>query len=454
MPSWLPLGRLGAAGVSGGLASVGADAVGLVAGSPTPAGVTQRGECSRAAGARPAAGRLAQPRRHATRGLTQPPGCRSAGAAAYGLRVTQMPEEIPVLDEALEQESEVDPDPARVGYTGTDFDVEGLVRRLRRRDIIVPTFGGREDTKEAVETDRFQRSFVWTKPQMDKFIESLLLGYPVPGIFLVQQTDRKYLVLDGQQRLRTLEAFYDGVVNKKEFALQGVADQFKGLTYKSLDDERRRLLDNTFIQATIVQTDGTATSLDAIYQIFERLNTGGTQLTPHEIRIALYAGPLVGWLASLAESAEWRAVYGPPSPHLRDQELILRIIALTISPGTYKRPLKKYLNDFMAAHREMTGFDAVGTEHRFRRAAGLLEEGPGGAALRWQGAAVNAALTEAVFVGLMRRLELGDADQALAVRGTEALLAEPGLPAVIARATADEESVRTRLALATKAFSQ
>ena len=45
---------------------------------------------------------------------------------------------------------------------------------------------------------------------MDRFIESLLLGYPIPGIFLVQQPDKKLLVLDGQQRLRTLQAFYSG----------------------------------------------------------------------------------------------------------------------------------------------------------------------------------------------------------------------------------------------------
>ena len=353
----------------------------------------------------------------------------------------------------IADEQAADPDPARVAYSGTDFDVEGLVRRMDRGDIIIPTFGETEDG-DPIETARFQRSFVWSKTQMDRFIESLLLGYPIPGIFLVQQTDRRYLVLDGQQRLRTLAAFYRGIVNKREFALQSVAKQFRGLTYETLNTEQRRELDNTFIQATIVQADGSTLSLDAVYQVFERLNSGGTQLTPHEIRIALYAGPLVDWLIEISSSQEWRALYGPPSRHLRDQELVLRIVALLVSPGTYKRPLKKFLNDFTAQHRSLESLNIEGIEDRFKTAATLIAEGPGGASLRPGGSAVNAALTEAVFVGLMRRLDAADIDAQGTSQGMERLLAEPELATVIGRATADEDSVRKRLALATSAFAR
>jgi hypothetical protein len=188
--------------------------------------------------------------------------------------------------------------------------------------------------------------------------------------------------------------------------------------------------------------------------VFERLNAGGTQLTPHEIRIALYAGPLVEWLSALTGSTEWRALYGPPARHLRDQELVLRIVALLVSPGTYKRPLKKFLNDFMAAHRDLRDLDPDGLAKRFRRAAKLLNDGPGPSSLRPGGSAVNAALTEAIFVGLMRRLDAGDVRSATVTSAMKRLLEEPGLSGVIERATADEDSVRTRLALATKAFAR
>jgi hypothetical protein len=354
----------------------------------------------------------------------------------------------------LDEELAADPDPAQVAYTSTDFDVEGLVRRLERNDIVIPTFGAHEELDAPIETARFQRPFVWTKTQMDRFIESLLLGYPIPGIFLVQQKDRRYLVLDGQQRLRTLAAFYKGVVDRREFSLQSVAQRFRGLTFETLNPEQRRLLGNTFIPATIVQTLPSDGALDAVYQVFERLNSGGTQLTPHEIRIALFAGEFVNWLTQLADSAEWRNLYGPPARHLRDQELILRIIALNVTPGTYKRPLKKYLNDVMADNRDLSDLNVHSLEERFKIAAGLLTMGPGPSILRPGGSAVNAALTEALFVGLMRRLEI-DTPTVDDVREQSLKLASnPDMASYTVRATADEESVRKRLALATQAFAQ
>ena len=117
---------------------------------------------------------------------------------------------------------------------------------------------------------------------------------------MVQQSDKRYLVLDGQQRIRTLVAFYQGIHDSREFALKDVALEFRGLTYRTLSPEQKRLLDNTFIQATIVKSDGSFESLDIfVYQIFERLNSGGTQLTAHEIRVALYAGPCIDYLTNL-----------------------------------------------------------------------------------------------------------------------------------------------------------
>jgi hypothetical protein len=353
----------------------------------------------------------------------------------------------------LEELEASDPEPEVVSYSGSDFDVEGLARRLERGDIVIPTFG---HGLEGIETAGFQRRFVWTRPQMDRFIESLLLGYPIPGIFLVQQADRRYLVLDGQQRLRTLAAFYGGIHDGKQFALRNVGDGFKGLTYKALSEDQRRTLDNTFLQATIVKTDGSAASLDAVYQIFERLNAGGTQLTPHEIRVALYAGPFIDFLTRLNRDPNWRSVYGPESPRLRDQELVLRVIALYVSPGTYRRPLKKYLNDFVAPHRLMRDFPENTVMRGFCTATALLnsENGPGQAALRSGSRQVNAALTEAVLVGLLRRLDAGSVPEPEAV--TEAikqLHTNSDLQPAISQATADEEAVRTRLAVATQIFA-
>ena len=335
-----------------------------------------------------------------------------------------------------------------VVYSGQDFDVNGLVRRLRNSDILIPTFGHDD---ERIVSAGFQRSFVWTKPQMDRFIESLLLGYPIPGIFFIKQKDKRYLVLDGQQRLTTLRYFEDGLYHSKEFVLQNVADLFKGLTYKTLPDDLRRVFDDTFIQATIVSTDGSAESLDSIYKIFERLNSGGTQLTPHEIRVALFAGPLIDYVEKMNQNAVWRDLYGNRSKRLRDQELVLRIIALYVSATTYKRPLKTFLNAFAGDHRMLGKLQTDLVAERFATAASLIQRGPGADALRSRGRQVNAALTEAMFVGLMRRLDQGSAPEPDAVAtAVSGMQGDGALLAAVSTSTADEEQVRSRLEVATR----
>lgn len=100
-------------------------------------------------------------------------------------------------DEALEGESSDDEIVPPISYNvtsyGSDPEVESLVNRLRRGDLIVPAF---------------QRDYVWRQPEASKFIESLLLGLPVPGLFFaVDPETNKQLVIDGQQRLKTLLFF-------------------------------------------------------------------------------------------------------------------------------------------------------------------------------------------------------------------------------------------------------
>ena len=154
-----------------------------------------------------------------------------------------------------------------ITYSGQDFDVDGLVRRLDNGDMIIPRFGLSDRT---VEVDGFQREFVWSKRQMDRFIETLLLEYPVPGIFLVkQQSDKRLLVLDGQQRLLTLQSFKKGVYNKRVFELKNVCEQFRGFRMRNYPMPREEHLNNAFIQATVVNMDENPESSRGCYQILK-----------------------------------------------------------------------------------------------------------------------------------------------------------------------------------------
>lgn len=323
---------------------------------------------------------------------------------------------------------------------GADYTVDGLVARMKKGDIEVPDF---------------QRQFIWPRPRIDRFIESLLLGLPVPGIFLaLEPRTNKQLVIDGQQRLRTLQTFYDRVLRGKEFALgDGVQDQFKGHTYETLEEEDRRRLDNSIIHATVVRQDEPSEDQSSIYFVFERLNTGGTVLQPQEIRAAIYQGKLNALLAELNEYEAWRNVFGRRSPRLKDQELILRFFAFLFDGGNYSRPMKEFLNESMGANRNLERIPRDELESRFYATIDLLASAVSPSDLFRPKAGINAAVFDAVTVAVARRLDRGPKPDSHAVGDAYVrLLRDPEFITAYSRATADEASVERRLRLATEVF--
>jgi hypothetical protein len=344
----------------------------------------------------------------------------------------------------------VEPSPARVTFSTQDFSVDGLVKRLNRKSMLVPVFGGQD---EVVKVPGFQRGFVWSRAQMDRFIESLLLGYPVPGLFLVKQTgDNRMLILDGQQRLTTLQRFYNGVHQGKEFALTYVSEEFEGMTYNTLGEALQFKLDDSYMQATIVAADGSPEVDEAIFQIFERLNSGGTQLTPHEIRVALAAGPLMTSIESLNQGDHWRVLFGSRSKRIRDHELIMRILALYSDSAEYARPLKNFLNKFARRNRNVE-IAKQQPGQLFSAACKAISDQIGPRAFRRvSGGQVNTAQAEAVCVAVMESIAKSQLPSNLAERFDHLLEDEEFLKHT-GRATADKDAVETRLMRARAEFA-
>jgi len=230
-------------------------------------------------------------------------------------------------------------DNSRLGieYYGADFPVDVLVHRMQKGDYIIPGF---------------QRGYVWDKKAASRFIESLLLGLPIPTLFLAKDKfSGKYIVIDGQQRLKTLQYFYEEKFpDSSTFKLQDVASAFNELTYTGLPSNYRRLLDNAIIHCTIVSE-----SYDSmgIYYIFERLNTTGTALTAQEVRSAVYHGSFNDLLQLLSESKEWQALYDNSNNRGEAQELILRFIAFHYERDSYQGRIIDFLNWFMLEHKDL-----------------------------------------------------------------------------------------------------
>ncbi len=361
------------------------------------------------------------------------------------------PERTDEVVDDLDEASEIIPFTYAITAYGADYPVDGLVKRIEAGDIIVPRFSW--DADEASEIVGFQREYVWPRRKADRFIESLLLGLPVPGIFLVKEQSGRFLVLDGHQRLFTLQSFYGGVIHGEEYRLKDVQKRFSGKRYKDLDVEDRRRVDDSIIHATVVRQDEPSEDQSSIYVIFERLNTGGVNLQPQEIRVALYHGEFVRVLRDLNEQPGWRHLYGAKSKRLKDMEMILRFLAFLYHASAYRSPMKDFLNRYMASNRNLERQSEREIKDIFTATTALLEAAIGARAFRPQ-RAVNAAVVDSVMTGLALRLSRGPVERTEEVRDAyERLLASETYRSSTETGTSQEANVERRLTLATEAFA-
>lgn len=267
--------------------------------------------------------------------------------------------EIGILEEETEVEdgtsSEIEtPSRFEVSSYGWDSDVEGLVKRLNRGDIKLPGF---------------QRGFVWSPTEQSRFIESLILGLPVPNIFLAKDNESKTLnIIDGQQRLKTLQRYLAG-----DFAISSskkIYEDLRGCYFsrevakspksKVLEDADARTLADSILHSIVIGPDASSDSPDygfeynnAVIQIFRRLNTSGKALQPQEVRSCIFYGSLDTLLHSLNDTPSWRDLFGVKHSRYKDVEAILRFFALYEQFESYKAPMPSFLDRYMEENRNI-----------------------------------------------------------------------------------------------------
>jgi len=221
------------------------------------------------------------------------------------------------------------------------------------------------------ETGRFfvpeyQRKLAWGSHQQSEFIESLLVGLPIPFLFFYQMPDGRMEIVDGSQRMRAMRAFLKEDLRLSDLVL---LPELNGFSFKDLPEDRRNKIEDITIR-TIVLDTGTDPSTRA--EMFARINKSGTVANEAEIRRGSLPGAVTELIRELAESAEFVAVT-PMSQKVVDQrereELVTRFFAYLEGWDTpdgrfpnYRDRPKKYLYDYLksandaaAADPELTG---------------------------------------------------------------------------------------------------
>lgn len=222
--------------------------------------------------------------------------------------------------------------------------------------------------KELIDTaPAYQRRLRWTNKKRSLLIESFLLNIPVPPVFLFEHDYNEYEVIDGRQRIETIQAFL-----ANDFALSGL-EYWPELERKRFNDlpvvlQKGLLRRSLPAVVLLAETSGLGVDeIDVRRVLFDRLNTGGIRLNPQELRNALYPGTLNALLIRLARGSAFTSTWGipprtsnedaEPSPDLlknalystlADAELVLRFFALRDAivedrTGSLRRILDRYM---------------------------------------------------------------------------------------------------------------
>ena len=222
-----------------------------------------------------------------------------------------------------------------------------------------------------------QRHYVWDKSEASRFIESLLMGLPVPSIFLARHDGEKKLIVDGYQRIMSVRDYVRGIfsVDEKIFRLSNTEKiniRWRNKAFSELPEEAQRKIRSTTIHAIIFEQKQPKFSDTSLFQVFERINTGGRSLTSQEIRNCVYQGPFNTALITMNDDPNWRTLYGVESAdtRMRDIEFILRYFALrselVLGKDDGKVSLKKFLNEQMAEFNSKNAEDIAEMITRFK----------------------------------------------------------------------------------------
>lgn len=201
----------------------------------------------------------------------------------------------------------------------------------------------------------FQRGLVWTNKQKSELIESILMGIPLPLIYVKEDEKGVYVIVDGKQRLSTLFSFINN-----EFALERltILKDMNGLRFSELTPLAQNKIEDCSLTLHVIKAP---TSDRVTFDLFDRVNRGGTRLNNQEMRNALYQGNATKLINSLALNPGFidATEHSIPSKHMKDRYLVLRFIAFslwqqhitvdldTAVPLDYKSNLEDFLGKTM-----------------------------------------------------------------------------------------------------------
>lgn len=214
----------------------------------------------------------------------------------------------------------------KIDFFMSEYTVEILASKVAKGDYTVP---------------EYQRAFTWDEPRKSKFIESLIIGLPIPFVFFWQNDETGILeIVDGSQRLRTLEEYLN---NRLKLSSLERLDLLNGTTFEDLPLSRQRKILNRSIRGIILSEN---TDIESRIDLFERINTGSKVANSAEIRRGVLRGPFMDFINELAKSTTFvtlAPVSGKQEKEREREELVSRFFAYSDGLDDYKDDVSAFL---------------------------------------------------------------------------------------------------------------
>ncbi|MCU7554665.1 DUF262 domain-containing protein [Alteromonas sp. ASW11-19] len=284
---------------------------------------------------------------------------------------------------------DIPPEKRRLLTETYDFSIATLTSQLKEKAIIIPDF---------------QREYVWNRAQASRLIESLIIQCPIPVIYLNQEKDERLSVIDGNQRLTSINLFLDD-----KFPLQGLTayPELDGSLFSDLDPRFRRHIQHRTLRCITILKE---THPQIKFDVFERINTGAVQLNPQEVRHGVFHGPLMKLIDELGNEKTWKRISGHRNDkRMKGSELLLRYFAFLYSQSKYKKPLKSFLNEFSSEFQNIDEDQSLKWKSNFYRTVEVVDYLFGDISfklidedLKPSVRNVNSALFDAVMVGVSK----------------------------------------------------
>jgi hypothetical protein len=233
-----------------------------------------------------------------------------------------------------EADSQIKAQQRQINYDTKDYTVELVIKKFQANDFFIPDY---------------QRGFVWREKNKSSFIESVLLGLPIPFMFFADCEDGRLEIIDGAQRVRTLLAFYEGRLTLSDLPK---LPALKGFTYEELSDAQKRRFLNRPLRIVVLEE---STPKEIRQDIFNRINTSGIKAKESEIRRGSYPGPLTTFIDECAENELFRSLCPvTDNQEIRRErfELLLRFFAYSNNYLDFDHSVKEFLDDFLVHNQE------------------------------------------------------------------------------------------------------